>query len=327
MPIAPSSSISNSESMAPFLKRFVSFLLLCVLVYVVLIGFMAKTHIHPPIHHNLPAAHITGMMFRDLHKAQKTDLLFVGSSHSYRGFDTRVYDRLGWNSFNMGTSSQTPRHALAMLETWLDSMQPQLLVCEVYPATFSTEMDLLEANLNIVANDKWQPYFKELLLMDTDVRMLNLAAAALIRKLMDWEPDIPRVPEQGTDHYILKGYVESTRKGLTLAEHNRMAWDIDPKQLKALQAIIHLAKEKGIKVLLLQLPVTGSLYASYENPVRFDSLMHSLADYHNLNGQIELVDSIHFYDSNHLNPAGAVMVNAAVAEIIGTRAKWRKDYR
>jgi hypothetical protein len=313
--------------MTLFLKRFLSFLLLSVLVYVVMIGFMVKTKIQPPIHHNLPTANITGLMFRDLHKAQKTDLLFVGSSHSYRGFDTRVYDRLGWNSFNMGTSSQTPRHALAMLETWLDSMQPQLLVCEVYPTTFSHEMDLLEANLNIMANDKWQPYFNDLLLMDADLRLLNLTIAALIRKLMGWEYGMSLDTVMGTDQYIRKGYVESTRKGFTKALHDGMSSDVDFKQVEALKRIVRLAKIKGIQVLLLQLPVTASLYASYKNQVSFDSLMNSIAPYQNLNARLALVDTIHFYDSNHLNPAGAVIVNTAVAEIIGTPAKWKKDYR
>ncbi len=327
MPTAPGSFISNSEHMAPFLKRFVSFLLLCTVVYVLLIGLMAKTNTHPPIHHNLPAANITGLMFRDLHKAQKTDLLFVGSSHSYRGFDTRVYDRLGWNSFNMGTSSQTPRQALALLETWLDSMKPQLLVFEVYPATFSSQMDLVEANLNIMANEKWKPYFMNLLLMDLDLRMLNLAVAARIRNLMDWEEGMPFDTVMGTDRYILKGYVESTKKGYERQHTYGKGWDIDSRQTKALQEIIRLAKIKGIQVMLMQMPVTGSLYATYNNPAGFDSLMNSLADYHNLNGRIDLVDSVHYYDSNHLNPAGAMIVNAVVAEIIGTPAKWKKDYR
>jgi hypothetical protein len=313
--------------MTLFLKRFVSFLLLCVLVYVVLIGIMVKANIQPPIHHNLPAANITGLMFRDLHLAQKTDLLFVGSSHSYRGFDTRVYDSLGWNSFNMGTSSQTPRHTLALLENWLDSIQPQLLVFEVHPATFSSQMDLVEANLNIMANEKWQPYFMNLLLMNLDLRMLNLAVAARIRNLMDWEEGMPFDTVMGTDRYILKGYVESTKKGYDPQHTYGKGWDIDSQQTKALQEIIRLAKIKGIEVMLMQLPVTGSLYATYNNPAGFDSLMNSLAPYQNLNGRMELVDTIHFYDSNHLNPAGAAIVNAAVAEIIGTRAKWKKDYK
>jgi hypothetical protein len=327
MPTAPGSSISNSEHMAPFLKRFVSFLLLCTVVYVLLIGVMTKTNIHPPIHHNLPAANITGLMFRDLHQAKKTDLLFVGSSHSYRGFDTRVYDSLGWNSFNMGTSSQTPRHTLALLDTWLDSMQPQLLVCEVYPATFSLEMDLLEANLNIMANDKWQPYFKDLLLMDADLRLFNLTVATRIRNLMGWEQGMFLDTVMGTDQYIRKGYVESTRKGFTKELHDGTPSDVDFKQVEALKSIVRLAQIRGIHVMLLQLPVTASLYASYKNQESFDSLMNSIAPYQNLNGRMELVDTIHFYDSNHLNPAGAAIVNAAVAEVIGTPAKWKKDYR
>lgn len=36
------------------------------------------------------------------------DILFLGSSHTYRGFDTRIFSKYGYSTFNLGTTSQTP---------------------------------------------------------------------------------------------------------------------------------------------------------------------------------------------------------------------------
>lgn len=45
---------------------------------------------------------------RDAEKMKNPDILFLGSSHAYRGFDTRIFSKHGITSFNLGSSAQTP---------------------------------------------------------------------------------------------------------------------------------------------------------------------------------------------------------------------------
>ena len=42
---------------------------------------------------------------REAEKVKNIDILFIGSSHAYRGFDTRIAKEYGFESFNLGSSS------------------------------------------------------------------------------------------------------------------------------------------------------------------------------------------------------------------------------
>ena len=45
---------------------------------------------------------------KEIRTAKNTDLLFLGSSKAYRGFDPRIFEAAGYRSFNLGSSNQTP---------------------------------------------------------------------------------------------------------------------------------------------------------------------------------------------------------------------------
>ena len=45
---------------------------------------------------------------KDIRNYHDVDILFLGSSHSYRTFDTRTYEAAGYHCFNLGSSIQTP---------------------------------------------------------------------------------------------------------------------------------------------------------------------------------------------------------------------------
>ena len=76
------------------------------------------------------------------------DILFLGSSHTYRGFDTRVFKKNGYNSFNLGSSSQSPIQTLTLTKRYLNQLNPKLIVYEVYPTTFT--IDGIESSLDII---------------------------------------------------------------------------------------------------------------------------------------------------------------------------------
>ena len=52
----------------------------------------------------------------EINKHQNVDVLFLGSSHAYRGFDTRIFKESGIASFNLGSSSQAPVQSLLLLK-------------------------------------------------------------------------------------------------------------------------------------------------------------------------------------------------------------------
>ena len=77
------------------------------------------------------------------------DLLFVGSSHSYCTFNTRLFDHyLKCNSLNLGTDAQSlPITYSAILEI-LKKQNPKVIVIEVYPIGRRTGTPALRPHLD-----------------------------------------------------------------------------------------------------------------------------------------------------------------------------------
>ena len=89
---------------------------------------------------------------KDAEKIKNPDILFIGSSHSYRGFDTRVFQKHGIKAFNLGSSSQTPINSKVLLKQYLDKINPKMVVIEAYAGTIS--VDGVESSLDLLSNNK-----------------------------------------------------------------------------------------------------------------------------------------------------------------------------
>ena len=77
------------------------------------------------------------------------DLLFIGSSHSYCTFNSRLFDHyLKCNSLNLGTDAQSlPITYSAILEI-LKNQNPKVIVIEVYPIGRRTGTPALRPHLD-----------------------------------------------------------------------------------------------------------------------------------------------------------------------------------
>ena len=87
---------------------------------------------------------------REAENIKNPDILFLGSSHAYRGFDTRVFAKHGIKAFNLGSSSQSPINTQVFLKQYLDKIQPKFVVYEVYAGTLCT--DGVESSLDMLIN-------------------------------------------------------------------------------------------------------------------------------------------------------------------------------
>ncbi|HRZ49534.1 MAG TPA: hypothetical protein P5338_09100 [Bacteroidales bacterium] len=109
-------------------------------------------------------------------------ILFLGSSHTYRGFDTRIFAKHGFKTFNLGSSSQTPIHTRALLYRYLDGLNPDVVIWEVYPETFM--LDGVEASLDLISNDHNDRYSAGFLLQNSNIKVLNTLLFSIYRNTM-----------------------------------------------------------------------------------------------------------------------------------------------
>ena len=137
--------ISNTVLFLLFLSIFYSTFLIIWVHY-------APSRFKPNIIYNMGSYGFMYSRLSEIKNYENTNILFLGSSHAYRGFDTRIFLDKGLKSFNLGSSSQTPLQTKVLLKRYLERLNPKLVIYEVYPETFT--IDGVESSLDIIANDK-----------------------------------------------------------------------------------------------------------------------------------------------------------------------------
>ena len=251
---------------------------------------------------------------KEFKKTDSLDILFLGSSHSYRGFDTRIYKNNGIKSFNLGSSSQTPSQTITLLKRYLDKNIPKLIIYEVYPPTLSS--DGVESSLDLISNDRNDIHTYSMAFNINNIKTWNTLLYASYRDLFKLDNSFNEQINKGDDTYVKGGFVEKEVRYYSPQNFNKKKYNINQKQLNKFEDIVSMIKNRGVKLILVYAPIPKTNYLSYTNNIYFDSLMTSYSEYHNFNKIMKLNDSLHFYDSHHLNQTGVTIFNNKLIEIL-----------
>jgi hypothetical protein len=298
----------------PFLKTTILFLSLLCLVYPILVlftGLFIPQLFKPNINY-VPGAY--GQLNLRVIEAKNSpgniDILFLGSSHAYRGFDTRNFPNC--NTFNLGSSAQTPINTKALLLRYLDKLNPKAVVFEVYPESFGG--DGSESSLDVISNDRNDLCSFNMARATRNVKVYNTFIYAALRDLLSLNVPVHDTIN-GSDKYIPGGFVETEIRYYKFVEQDKRTWTFDKKQLQCFTEIIGLLNKKKIETTLVFAPITSRLYNSYTNNNYADSVMSSFGlTYLNFNKLLNLNDSLHFYDAHHLNQNGVNIFNKKLTE-------------
>ena len=82
--------------------------------------------------------------------------------------------------------------------------------------------------------------------------------------------------------------------------------------------LVKLMQSKGIPYSFIQIPISNSYYHTIKNKDEFDSLIGSYGPFTNFNSDLNLVDSIHFADHDHLNKLGAQIFSERLIQYLST---------
>ena len=292
--------------MRRFLRHILLFLAILLPVYVLLIWMLGGTG---GVRTVVTDMGNTGHLFsrvRECRQYHDIDVLFIGSSHTYRTFDTRYYRAHGISCFNLGSSNQTPVQSLTLLTDYIDSLRPRCVVFEVHPDIII--LDGVESCIDILCNTPLTPTTCRMALQTGNMKVANTCLYAFysqrIRHRLDnfVEDSIINLSA-----YVPGGYVEindslfhySDSPTTTIIPHSR--------QEKALRPCLSLLNQRCIPYLLVEVPDTRELRASYTNLDEFQRQMSDLGPF--VCDTLPLVDTIHFYNPNHLNTKGTAIYN------------------
>ena len=296
---------------------FIPFALVIYISFVCIWGSNLPTRHRPNLIYQLGHwGHIFTRM-QEVKTFNDIDILFLGSSHTYRGFDVRKFDSLGLKTFNLGTGAQTPIQTKALLKRYIKQLNPKMIIYEVSPILFSYEP--VESSLDLIANDVNDIFTLEMVLDINHIKTYNTAIYSTYRDIMNLNKDFKENASRAYDLYIPGGYVERRMKRYKYINHDKKVLVPMSIQVHAFHDNIKIIDKLGVELILVQTPITSSLYKAHTLNEEFDKQMEDLGVYYNFNEIIQLDDSIHFYDAHHLNQDGVDIFNTALIDELGLK--------
>ncbi|WP_396157232.1 hypothetical protein [Flavobacterium sp.] len=331
--------------MKKFIVNCFLFFLCTVFFYVILLmlwGSFLPDEFKKNINYRVGTSGYTYTRLHEVEKYNNINILFVGSSHAYRGFDTRIFKERGLTCFNLGTSSQSPIQTELLLDRYLDKLNPSTIVFEVYPYTFSC--DGVESSVDVISNSCVDGNSIKMAANINSLKTYNTLLYAFVHRLFVNEKPVKEnlffIESKGNlkyyTTYIPGGFMESKKEWIgndTLGKSNAMKmnslnekgimtdlkiiqtkdgrWEPRQSQIKAFERILKKLKEKNIHVILVQAPINSKYYSLIKCNKEIDSYFSSKEDYYNFNVLMFFDNELNFTDYDHLNQKGVKKMNEA----------------
>ncbi|MCP4601777.1 MAG: hypothetical protein GY847_14895 [Proteobacteria bacterium] len=323
---------SHQKAVAFFLARLALFAGLFVVTE---IGFLVFLHQQAPAFFRQLNPNKAGSgtgnslaRFRDIEKIDEVDILFIGSSHTYRGFDPSIFARHGYSSYNVGSKSSRALNTYVMLKEYLPRLKPRLVVFETF--------------LVVVAGDGMESYYD--LLANRPISFPIVEMALRIKKmdafksLFMWSVKRLFKPFNLYRHIRKRGCTElgycSSRKRSRASQRKPGAPTLGmlgyPRkgsespvrlpavmemQLDYLARTIDYTKDHGSQIVFVIHPFPDKHKerigdVGYERMRRIEQTAKERdVSYYDFNYIIRLDSKKHFRDRHHLNQAGVDLFN------------------
>lgn len=255
------------------------------------------------------------LRLNDLKELDSLDILFLGSSRAYTGFDTRLFNAEGHSAFVLGTDAQTPLQTLMLLHRYLDGIAPRVVIYEVNLE--SLESDGVESAIDLISSDVTdKPTWQMVRAINRPITyhaFLFALARQAAGSSIEYDGDI--------GGYIRgSGYVAGTmlsNQDMHMVFPPREV-DVKDCQWSAFRSVLQLLTERNIPVILVQAPIPSEKYLAMTNGTRVQLQLQSMGTFYAFNKIISLDDSLHFMDSYHLNQIGAEIFSHRMIELLAS---------
>lgn len=257
----------------------------------------------------ISASDLSDKRYKDADIAKPVDVMVIGSSHAYRGYDTRLFNKDGFGAYNLGSSAQTLTLTNFIYNNYVNKLKPKILIIDIYP--FLLTKDGEEGELNVLPLFYSKISFAKNSFKDFDVNIFN----SIIYFQVFGNPKAVKNKKLKNEEYIPGGYISSFKVNTESKKYEPTVLKIQEKNIDALKDIVADAEKRGIQVYLFQSPLPEARYKSYTNNKEIDSIMQSIAPYYNYN-DVGFLSNDYFFDDSHINQKGVDVYNKWVIEKI-----------
>lgn len=237
--------------------------------------------------------------FQEFRPKEHYNIIILGSSIAYRGYDTRVFEERGARAFVLGSMAQTPLNAYHLLRDQLVLDAPDMVIMDVFGTPF--EEDGFEGTAELILNVGSHRAAAGMALAMRDIRMLNIIA---LRAVMKSKP-----PVYFDQSYDQRGFAGRHEKAPLLpGPAAERALRMLPMQERYFAECARFCEEHHIQLVLV------SAHAPHTSSRERQQVLHSFVDsaihgtgarYFDLSFDHALSDTLHFYDHSHMNVEGA----------------------
>lgn len=305
-----------------------------------------------------PAKGSSDTMWTEYYQEEEIDLAFVGASFCSTAFVPHVVDeKLGVNSFNMGTPLQAVGQTVSAVETLLEDHDVDTVVLGTgffvlqYETLDKAELTFEKARarkkVGLSAIEDTLDYILDEGIRETE-KSINyffpwtynhekITKDYIVKNITDkiekWEIGLA-----GTDENVSKqGSAKGFRPMQGVVDYDA-AWEINSywyydqafleEKVEEFEEILHLCKEKRVDIVVVNTPhPTFDVVSCYQTYEASENEMASICerydvDYYNFSlAKPEFFDSNpeYYFDFEHLNLDGAVVFSEALCELLELR--------
>jgi hypothetical protein len=287
------------------------FFLLMVLTFVLLSMVVNRVNLSDrrlALHINPTLARIGGqesLMTNDFNPFEPYDVVVLGSSHAYRGYDPRVFSKHGWSIFNAGSSAQHPRISFTILEELVaHSPSKPFIIIDVFDKIL--EMDGKESSGRMLVNCAQWPLANTILHGQFDVVALNNYCARVFANHSKLELQV--------SDYAGLGYCSKETVLAAGPEEVKYQFSGNKSTIAELEKCLLWLNQNSFSFVLVSHPMPAQEgFADYHTPAA--TMLKSLAskyntvflDYTQLAGFSN--ENRFFADATHLNQTGVEFFN------------------
>lgn len=246
----------------------------------------------------------TFQKFKDYDPNKRYDIIVIGSSHAYRGYDPRIFERYKLNLFNLGSSGQTLLNTYYIAKNYIKASSCKLVILDIYDIALSENG--MEPTGDLIENMTSSSAAFEMALAMKDPRALNMFTERMMR--------LNEPPSYHDSAYILNGYSEN-RKTIGAMDKSKYSssYKLNDNQFEYLKKIIDYFKSLQIKVIAVTHPIPLELQknGNHNEFYKRTIAVTKSADvtYWDYSRTLILDSKKDYFDENHLNQYGVEKFN------------------
>ncbi len=297
-----------------FLKKVIFFILFSIFLYPV--GVIVYVEFFPEyfqnnIFYEKFANGFSNTRYKEVKQINEVDILFLGSSRTYRHYDPRNFAKEGFTSFNLGSSAQTFIQTEILVKRYLDSLSPKYVILDIYPGMFSS--DGAESSFDLISNDfnNWDTF--KLAIKTKNIKVFNTWVYALYKEYFFNALNDREKLTKKNDQYIPNGYVERKVSFNRVQGDFEQNWVYNDIQWNSFVEIIEMIRKTKSDLIIVHSPRhSGYKYNNEDKLINYlESQSIPFYNYKDLNF---INDTLHFYDPSHLNQNGVDLYNQLILQ-------------